>query len=174
MREVIPTETKILGINFESLVDGNGVRVTIFFSGCLHHCKGCHNPISHDFSNGRLFTSEIQNEIIQYINETPFIGGITLSGGDPMYSAASIVPFIKELRAKARKIDIWVYSGFVFEEILKNESMSELLRLCDVLVDGPYIASNKSPNLRFKGSTNQRIIDIQKSLCTNQVQTLGD
>ena len=91
-----------------------------------------------------------------------------------MYSADSIVPFIKELRAKARKIDIWVYSGFIFEEILKNESMMELLELCDVLVDGPYIASNKSPNLRFKGSTNQRIIDIQKSLCTNQVQALDD
>ena len=87
----------VAGINFESVADGEGVRVVIYVSGCLHNCKGCHNPTSHSFTVGQPFTEQLQNEIIAYINKTPFISGLTLSGGDPMYSASKITPFIKAL-----------------------------------------------------------------------------
>ena len=164
--EAILTEAKVLGINFESLVDGEGVRVTVFFSGCKHYCEGCHNPLSHDFQNGRPFTDQIQNDLIDYIRSTPFIDGITLSGGDPMYSASSITPFVRRIKNDIcdKKVTIWIYSGFTYEEICKHTEMFELMALCDVLVDGPFIAKYKGLNLPYKGSSNQRIIDIQASI----------
>lgn len=84
----------ISGINFESIVDGEGVRVVVFVSGCAHDCKGCHNPASHSFTAGQPFTKELQEEIISYIQKTPFISGITMSGGDPMYSAIEVAKFL--------------------------------------------------------------------------------
>lgn len=156
-------EARVMGINFESLVDGDGVRVTVFFSGCKHHCKGCHNPASHDFGNGRPFTDQLQSDIIEYLSETPFIDGLTLSGGDPMYSAEAIIPFVRRVRNEVSKATIWIYSGFTYEEICEDPLMFELMTLCDVLVDGQFQLDNQKPNLRYKGSTNQRTIDIQKS-----------
>lgn len=160
---------KISGINFESIVDGDGVRVVIYFSGCLHNCKGCHNPSSHDFDSGQLFSEKIQDEIIDYILDTPFISGLTLSGGDPMYSTKDIIPYIIKIRNKIKDISIWVYSGFTYEEIINDVEMSKLLILCDVLVDGQFILEQRDMTLAYKGSTNQRIIDIQKSIEQNQV-----
>lgn len=154
----------IAGINFESVVDGEGVRVVVFISGCLHNCKGCHNPASHSFTAGQPFTQELQDEIIAYIQDTPFISGVTLSGGDPMYSAKDLVPFIKRLRADVKGITIWIYSGFQYEKILENSEMYELLCLCDVLVDGEFVLEQRDITLAYKGSRNQRVIDIQKSL----------
>lgn len=154
----------IVGINFESIVDGDGVRVVIFFSGCYHDCKGCHNPTSHDFDAGRLFSGDIQGQIAEYIRETPFISGVTLSGGDPMYSATDIIPFIKNLRAIAPSTTVWVYSGFTLEEIQQDQSMLELLNLCDVLVDGEFMLDLRDTTLSYRGSRNQRLIDIRKSL----------
>ena len=153
----------IVGINFESIVDGDGVRVVIFFSGCNHHCKGCHNPKSHDFKTGKSFGSEIQEQIAEYVRETPFVSGVTLSGGDPMYSADSIIPFIKELKELSPTSTVWVYSGFTYEEIIADPSMRELLVMCDVLVDGPFILDQRDITLSYRGSRNQRIIDIQES-----------
>ena len=153
----------IVGINFESIVDGDGVRVVIFFSGCNHHCKGCHNPESHDFKTGKSFGSEIQEQIAEYVRETPFVSGVTLSGGDPMYSADSIIPFIKELKELSPTSTVWVYSGFTYEEIIADPSMRELLVMCDVLVDGPFILDQRDITLSYRGSRNQRIIDIQES-----------
>lgn len=153
----------IVGINFESIVDGDGVRVVIFFSGCNHHCKGCHNPESHNFNTGKSFGSEIQEQIAEYIRETPFVSGVTLSGGDPMYSADSIIPFLKELKELSPTSTVWVYSGFTYEEIIADPAMRELLVMCDVLVDGPFILDQRDITLSYRGSRNQRIIDIQKS-----------
>lgn len=151
--------------------------MTVFFSGCKHHCEGCHNPLSHDFNNGRPFTDQIQRDLIAYIKETPFIDGITLSGGDPMYSAAAITPFVRRIKEEIseRPITIWVYSGFTYETILNAPDMYELLCACDVLVDGPFLQQKKGLNLPHKGSSNQRIIDIQKSLDAGTVIELyGD
>lgn len=155
--------TNIIGINFESIVDGDGVRVVIFFSGCNHHCKGCHNPETHDFNAGRLFSTELQKQIAEYVRETPFISGVTLSGGDPMYSAESIIPFLKELKSLSPASTIWVYSGFTYEEIVADPSMRELLQMCDVLVDGPFILEQRDITLSYRGSRNQRIVDVQAS-----------
>ena len=145
--------------------------MTVFFSGCNHHCEGCHNPLSHDFNNGRPFTDQIQTDLITYIKDTPFIDGITLSGGDPMYSAVAILPFVRRLKQSItdRNISIWIYSGFTFEEIRLHPVMNELLCLCDVLVDGPFMIQKKGVYLPYKGSTNQRVIDIQASLAADDV-----
>lgn len=159
----------IAGINFESVVDGEGVRVVVFISGCLHNCKGCHNPASHSFTAGQPFTQELQDEIIAYIQATPFIAGLTLSGGDPMYSAKDLTPFIKRLRADVKDITIWIYSGFRYEKILENSEMFELLCLCDVLVDGEFVLEQRDITLAYKGSRNQRVIDVQKSLSNQKV-----
>lgn len=161
----------VAGINFESVVDGEGVRVVVFVSGCLHNCKGCHNPASHSFTAGQPFTQELQDEIIAYIQKTPFISGLTLSGGDPMYSAKEITPFIERLHKDIKDISVWIYSGFRFEEILENSEMFDLLKLCDVLVDGEFVLEQRDITLSYKGSKNQRIIDIQKSISTKQVVT---
>lgn len=161
----------VAGINFESVVDGEGVRVVVFVSGCLHNCKGCHNPASHSFTAGQPFTQELQDEIIAYIKKTPFISGLTLSGGDPMYSAKEITPFIERLRKDVKDISVWIYSGFRFEEILENSEMFDLLKLCDVLVDGEFVLEQRDITLSYKGSKNQRIIDVQRSISTEQVVT---
>ena len=160
----------VAGINFESVADGEGVRVVIYVSGCLHNCKGCHNPTSHSFTVGQPFTEQLQDEIIAYINKTPFISGLTLSGGDPMYSASEITPFIKTLRQANKNVTVWIYSGFTYEEILENSEMLELLSECDVLVDGRFVLEQRDMTLSYKGSRNQRIIDVQQSLqCGNIV-----
>lgn len=160
----------VAGINFESVADGEGVRVVIYVSGCLHNCKGCHNPTSHSFTAGQPFTEQLQDEIIAYINKTPFISGLTLSGGDPMYSASEITPFIKTLRQANKNVTVWIYSGFTYEEILENSEMLELLSECDVLVDGRFVLEQRDMTLSYKGSRNQRIIDVQQSLqCGNIV-----
>lgn len=158
----------ISGINFESIVDGEGVRVVIYVSGCKHNCKGCHNPETHSFDAGQPFTESLQKSIIKYLLKTPFISGITLSGGDPMYSAESMLSFIREIK-KNIATSIWLYSGFTFEEIQTDKTMAALLKEVDVLVDGEFILEQRDPTLRFKGSQNQRIIDVQQSLKNNKI-----
>lgn len=159
----------IAGINFESVADGEGVRVVIYVSGCLHNCKGCHNPTSHSFEVGQPFTEKLQDEIMSYMDRTPFISGVTLSGGDPMYSAVEITPFIENLKRDRKDITVWIYSGFCYEEILLNSEMFQLLSLCDVLVDGEFVLEQRDMTLSYKGSRNQRIIDIKKSLSSKKV-----
>lgn len=154
----------ISGINFESVVDGEGVRVVVFVSGCAHDCKGCHNPSQHSFTAGRPFTTEFGDEIIEYLKKTSFVSGVTLSGGDPMYSAVELIPFIVKLKDQLAEKSIWIYSGFTFEEIMLNDEMAELIALCDVLVDGEFILEQRDMTLSYKGSRNQRIIDIPKQL----------
>lgn len=161
----------IAGINFESVVDGVGVRAAIFVSGCLHACKGCHNPSSHSFTAGRPFTQNLQDEIIDYVRKTPFVSGITLSGGDPMYSAKDLTPFIRRIKSELPDISVWIYSGFTYDEILEDADMLSLLCLCDVLVDGPFILEQRDITLAYRGSTNQRLIDIPASLAAKEIIT---
>jgi anaerobic ribonucleoside-triphosphate reductase activating protein len=159
----------ISGINWESTVDGDGIRVTIYFSGCNHNCAGCHNPQTWDFKNGEPFTYTIEKSIFDYIKNHDNISGITLSGGDPMYSAAAIIPFIERFKEIYPNKNIWVYTGFTYEEI-QSGSAYELLKLCDILVDGKFDIEKKIPDLMYRGSSNQRIIDIQESIKNNTIK----
>ena len=161
----------ISGFINESLVDGVGVRATIFISGCRHSCKGCQNPETHNFKRGMKFDEELQQGIINKIKENPLIQGITLSGGDPMFSAKDLVEFVKLAKSELDGINIWCYTGFTYEEVRygKDLDMIDLLKLCDVLVDGKFIEEQKDITLSFRGSSNQRIINIKESLKNSKV-----
>ena len=155
---------RISGIEYTSLVDGPGIRTTIFVSGCKHNCPGCHNASTHDFSAGVPLDDTYADEIISNIKNDPLVQGVTLSGGDPMYSADDLLDITSRIRALPNISSIWIYSGFCYEDIIKDYSMLNLLRLCDVLVDGEFHIHDKDLTHTPRGSNNQRIIDIQKSL----------
>ena len=146
-------------ILFDSIVDGPGLRAVVFFQGCTHNCKGCQNPQTHSFEGG--FKSNTNN-IVKEILNNPMQTGVTLSGGDPFFQYEGVTEIAKIL--KEQNINIWCYTGFKFEELIKKQEYKNLLQYINVLVDGPYIESLKSYDLKFKGSSNQRIIDVQKSL----------
>ena len=158
----------VSGIDFESITDGDGVRVVIFVSGCLHKCGGCHNPLAHNFNYGKPFDAEMQDGVIRYCEQTPYVSGITLSGGDPMYSADELIPFVEEFRRRCPDKDVWCYTGCTLERDLYAggayhcEATDELLSLIDVLVDGEFIEEKKNLRLIFCGSENQRLIDLKK------------
>lgn len=146
----------ISGINFESLVDGEGLRATIYISGCNHKCKGCQNINTWDFSYGKIVDDNIIDFINQELNKRKnMLSGITLSGGDPMYSASEVIDFISKIEIPNN--DIWIYSGFYKEEIDKDKNMNNLLNKCNVLIDGPFILEQRDITLKFRGSANQRI-----------------
>ncbi|MBQ9011723.1 MAG: anaerobic ribonucleoside-triphosphate reductase activating protein [Bacilli bacterium] len=147
----------------DSIVDGEGIRAVIWTQGCSHNCPGCHNPSTHDFNGG--FEVDIK-EIIEELSALDGHDGITFSGGDPMFQPEACALIAKE--AKKHGLDIWCYTGFTFENLIKHKKYIEFLKYVDVLVDGKFIIEEKSLNLDFRGSRNQRIIDVQKSLKENQ------
>lgn len=148
---------RIAGIEEESIVDGPGIRLVIFTQGCKHNCKDCHNPETHSFQGGYLIDI---NQIIQMIKENPLLDGITLSGGEPFEQAYECSLLAKKVRGLG--LNIVTYSGYTFEELLKVEKFRGLLLETDLLVDGRFEINKKSTLLPFKGSTNQRIIDVKK------------
>lgn len=160
----------ISGFIKESIVDGQGVRTVIFFSGCSHSCLGCHSPQTHDKNNGYLFTDELQQSIIEDIKKNPLLSGVTLSGGDPFFSAKEVNVFVKKLKSSIPNINIWGYTGFTYEQLTSNRNSEQfkLLEQCDVIVDGKFIKEERDTTLIFKGSKNQRIIDVKKSLESNE------
>ena len=151
----------IAGINFESIVDGEGVRVVVFFSGCNHHCKGCHNPETHDPAGGREVSVEA---LTAELAGDPLAEGLTLSGGEPFLQAAACAELARA--AHGLGLDVWVYSGWTFEQLTArgDPDWDALLRAADVLVDGPFLQDQKSYELHFRGSRNQRLIDLPASL----------
>lgn len=153
----------ICGYLPESIADGIGLRSVLFFSGCKHRCRGCHNPSSWNFTAGEAFDKNRQDQIIKEICSNPLIDGITLSGGDPFFSAADVSTFVDRIKEKVR-INIWIYSGFTYEEIMEDPVKKELLMKCDVLVDGRFVREKRDVSLLFRGSANQRIIDIPRSV----------
>lgn len=159
----------VSGVIWESVVDGDGIRTVIFASGCRHNCMGCHNPLTHDFKYGVNFTLDRQMEVVNKVKNNPLIEGITLSGGDCMYSTIDAIEFIRLFKTHCSMKDIWIYTGYTYEQIIADNNKLELLKLCDVLVDGRFIEEQKDLTLKFKGSANQRIINIQKSLQQNKV-----
>lgn len=156
------------GINYESIVDGPGVRLVLYISGCRHNCEGCHNPSTFSFSAGKEYTQELHDEIIRYLRDHDYISGITLSGGDPMYSASDVEKLILDIRQEFPAISIWVYSGFTYEQSMAQPDMRRVLNQCDVLVDGMFMQNQRDITLPFRGSSNQRIIDVPASLSTGR------
>ena len=148
----------------DSIVDGEGLRTVIWLQGCTHNCPGCHNPETHDLNGG--FEVEIE-EIYEKLDNLKFQKGITLSGGDPFMQPEAATEIAKY--AKKIGLNIWCYTGFTYEAIVKNAKLKDLLENIDVLIDGPFILSEKSLSCKFRGSKNQRIIDVKKSLEENRV-----
>ena len=158
-------EIRLFGTVNDSIVDGPGLRYVIFTQGCLHHCPGCHNPDSHAIDGGYIEDTE---QCLLEIDQNPLLDGVTLSGGEPFLQATALIHFVQKV--KKRHLHVMIYSGYTFEEILElGDEEKKLLSLCDTLVDGKFILSLKSMELLYKGSSNQRIIDIQASLKTHMV-----
>ncbi len=159
---------RISGIIDESIVDGEGIRTAIFMQGCLHDCKGCHNPETHPLDGGKEKTLE---EIEKRILNNDSIDGITLTGGDPFYQLDAANDLLK--MAKRHHLSTWVYTGYTFEELqelAKNDNRyQEILEKTDVLVDGRYMSDKRDISLLFRGSTNQRVIDVKESLKLKEV-----
>ena len=155
---------RLFGTVDDSIVDGPGLRYTIFTQRCFHNCSGCHNPKSHDINGGYL--KDIQ-DILSEITANPLLDGITLSGGEPMLQVKPLIEICKEV--KAMGLNIVVYSGFTYEEILKDAKKKELLQLCDMLIDGKFEQDKKSLALLYRGSANQRLINVQESLKQGKV-----
>ena len=150
-------------IQTDSIVDGTGIRAVVWTQGCSHNCPGCHNPSTHDFNGGDEVDIE---DVKERLSELEAQDGVTFSGGDPFFqpeACAELAKYIHDLG-----MNVWCYTGFLFEDLLKasnkKRAIREFLDNIDILVDGPFIISKKSYSAKFRGSTNQRIIDVKKSL----------
>ena len=167
-------------MNYTTIYDadttnGTGVRVVFWTSGCSHHCKECHNPQTWDPENGEKYTKEVEDKIISLLDK-PYIRGITLSGGDPLYEGnlKDINSLVKRIKNELPNKDIWIYSGFTWEEIQSDERRREIVNRCDILVDGRFVIEKKNLKLKWRGSSNQNVIDVQKSLSTGKVALYCD
>ena len=156
-------ELRILDIVEDTMVDGPGFRTAIYCAGCRHACPGCHNPQSWDFSGGRAMTVQ---QLMSVVEADPFTRGVTFSGGDPMYQAAAFAELARQIHRRTQK-DVWCYTGFTFESLI-HDDQRELLAEIDVLVDGPFVQSLHDPDLLFRGSSNQRLIDVQASMYSGE------
>ena len=159
-------EMRIFGTVEDSIVDGPGLRYSVFVQGCPHHCPGCHNPESHDFTGGKTADTA---ELIKPLQKNPLLDGLTLSGGDPMCQAQGCR--ILAEAAHAARMNVWCYTGYTWEVLHQENDPARmaLLKELDVLVDGPFILAQRSLELKYCGSRNQRLIDVQKSLAAGEV-----
>ena len=156
--------------------NGEGVRVSLFVSGCTHHCQGCFNRETWDFSYGKPFTEETQQEIVRLLN-ADYIFGLSILGGEPFEpeNQRALLPLLRQVKERYPGKNIWCYTGYLFDRELLKESRArcevtdEILSLTDVLVDGDFIQEQRNISLRFRGSENQRIIDVPKSLKEGRV-----
>lgn len=148
----------ILNIIHDTTVDGPGFRTAIYAAGCAHRCSGCHNTQSWDIENGTPHTIE---QLLEIIKEDEF-ANVTFSGGDPLFQVEGFTQLAQRIKAETDK-NIWCYTGFLYENILKSERLSQILPFIDFLVDGRYIETLRSEELRFRGSSNQRIINVKTS-----------
>ncbi|MGI6243651.1 MAG: anaerobic ribonucleoside-triphosphate reductase activating protein [Prevotella sp.] len=149
----------ILSIIEDTMVDGPGFRTAVYCAGCPNACPGCHNPMSWDINNGHEMSTE---DIMKVIEADPF-ANVTFSGGDPMFQPEGFTELAQAIRKRTHKT-IWCFSGFKFETLMRNPRQRRLLELIDVLVDGPFVRELRDESLVFRGSSNQRIIDVQASL----------
>lgn len=157
-------ELRIAGTVNDSIVDGPGIRFTIFTQGCPHHCEGCHNPQTHDFDGGELVDTE---ELLEKIKGNPLLDGVTFSGGEPFCQAKALAAIGAQI--KACGLNIITYTGYEFEALYENRDKNDwgkLLEVTDILIDGKFILAQRDWNIKFRGSSNQRYLDCQKSLET--------
>lgn len=162
-------EIRIAGLVQNSIVDGEGIRFAVFVQGCPHHCKGCHNPQTWDPRGGTIADTD---DIFEQIASDPILDGVTFSGGEPFAQARPLVQLADRVRAELPKLNIMVYTGYTFEELIEkadpDNAFLELLKRADYLVDGPYIAEKRSLELKFMGSSNQRFLNVPESLAQNR------
>ena len=161
-------------ITFDSIVDGPGLRMVIWTQGCAHNCRECHNPHTHNIDGGYDVDSE---DIIREIKSLKLQRGVTLSGGEPFLQPETLEEIVRE--AKNNKLDVWAYTGFTIEQLLDKKNPLyfknlKLLRQIDVLVDGKFIVEKKDINLKFRGSSNQRIINVDKTLKNKKIFLLDE
>ena len=158
------------------IADGEGVRVSLFVSGCRRHCKNCFNKVTWDFDYGKPFTEETQKELLEALSPD-YIAGLTLLGGDPMEpeNQRALLPFVRRVRRELPRKTIWCYTGYTFKDGALEEEQSncevtrELISLFDVLVDGRFVEELKDIRLVFHGSSNQRVIDVQRTLSSGNI-----
>lgn len=158
------------------VANGEGVRVSVFVSGCNHHCKGCFNQCAWDFNYGKEFSEKEEQQIIDYMNHD-YISGLSLLGGEPLEprNQEGLLPLVKKVKEKFPNKNIWCYTGFDFEKDVvekmakNNETTRELLKYIDIIVDGKFEEDKKDLKLQFRGSSNQKIVDVKKSLQTGKI-----
>lgn len=165
-------------IKNNDIANGVGVRVSLFVSGCPHHCKRCFNEITWDYNYGNQFDDNVINQIIEMLSQ-PHIQGLTLLGGEPMdpRNQKDVLTLLRKIKnnEKTKEKDIWCYTGYLFEDLFDNQGNAhtkctdEILSYIDIIVDGPFILSKKSLSLEFRGSSNQRMIDVQETLKENKI-----
>ena len=160
---------KIAGFYDESISNGLGWRAVLFVSGCPHHCPGCHNKEAQDFNYGKEFNEE---EILKRIKENSILNGITISGGEPLCkeNISEVLKFIKDVKEIRPEFNVWCYSGYTLDQLIdrNDEETNKCLNEIDVLVDGRFVEAKKDPTLKFRGSSNQRILDLKTSLQTHK------
>lgn len=147
----------ILDIIEQTMADGPGLRISIYCAGCPHHCKGCHNPNSWDIGNGRIVSID---ELMNVILADEF-SNVTFTGGDPLFQVEAFTSLAKRIKTETKKT-IWCWTGYLYEDILEDKRLSMILPYIDVLVDGPFIESQKDTTLYFRGSSNQRVIYLKE------------
>lgn len=164
-------------IKYNDIANGPGVRVTLFVSGCTHRCKNCFNEIAWDFNYGKPFTKDTENDILKAC-ESDYISGVSVLGGEPFEpeNQLALIDFLEKFREKFPQKNIWCYSGYVYEQIIGEyparcftDKSKRLLDLIDVLVDGKFVEELHSLMLKFRGSSNQRIIDLNKTRTENKI-----
>lgn len=161
-----PTHIRVFGTESDSIVDGPGLRCAIFTQGCTHACPGCHNPGSHDLCGG---TERSIAELVEGIAQNHLIQGVTLSGGDPFDQVQASAELARQI--KERNYNLWTYTGYVYEDLAASDdpAVRQLLECTDVLVDGPFVQSLASYDLKWRGSSNQRLIDMQRTRACGEV-----
>lgn len=166
LNTVCPKPLRIAGTQRDSIVDGPGIRYVIFTQGCPHHCEGCHNPQTHDFEGGE--EADVEG-ILKEIFENRLIGGVTFSGGEPFCQSDALVPIAEAVKVRGKHL--MIYTGYLLEELQKmpGAGVQRLLELADILVDGPFVLAQRNLTLAYRGSENQRVIDMVKTRETGAV-----
>ena len=160
-------EYRVLSIIRGTTVDGPGFRTSIYLAGCSHACPGCHNPQSWSPEGGDIMTL---SEIMDIVRDEDF--DVTLSGGDPLFNPEPVRNLIEALKHDGR--NVWIFTGFRWEEIMASEKLRDAVELADVVVDGPFVESLRNPDLLFRGSSNQRLIDVGRSISSGHPVTWRD
>jgi anaerobic ribonucleoside-triphosphate reductase activating protein len=160
-------------ITKNDIANGPGVRVGLWTAGCKCHCKGCHNPSTWNFRTGKPFSMDSLNKLFSALDK-PYIQGLTITGGNPLDNAPEILMISKRFKERFPDKDLWIYSGYTYEEIIQNEIFECILEYVDVLVDGPYIEEQRDISLKFRGSRNQRLINIKETLKQGKIITIQD